>query len=343
MSSKPIENVDTDKVGDYLLYLKTNNARTDKALDEAINEQKEFMESFRRYKKFYVDHQSSYYKIKQEKEEKQLSKDSPNLVGRLRKEKEDLAFKNESLLKQNEELKTRLSTLAGHKMQDGNPNITDLSDPFRPTKLAEKFREVYDEEWTRSFEELDVFLKDEMKVIATLRYLMSQVEIFCTRFSEKQIKDIARTCTDEIVNPKVVTDENQTLRCKTPSEMSNGQKETAKKIIHDLRKSVGVLSVRPLVQIFDGWFMCNLRKINKLPPSSRETDAFVAKTFEIVWLMKIQNPQMETQWQSQDEKCDKDKFTFYTKRGDIVSQTVWPAVLLHKNGPLMSKGILQAK
>jgi hypothetical protein len=58
-------------------------------------------------------------------------------------------------------------------MQDGNPNITDLSDPFRPTKLAEKFREVYDEEWTRSFEELDVFLKDEMKVIATLRYLMS--------------------------------------------------------------------------------------------------------------------------------------------------------------------------
>jgi hypothetical protein len=89
--------------------------------------------------------------------------------------------------------------------------------------------------------------------------------------------------------------------------------------------------------------MCDFRKRNRLPPSSRETDAFVAKTFDIVWLMKIQNPQMETQWQSEEEKCDKDKFTFYTKRGDIVSQTVWPAVLLHKNGPLMSKGILQAK
>ncbi|XP_060608167.1 uncharacterized protein LOC132760245 [Ruditapes philippinarum] len=136
------------------------------------------MDLFRMYKNFYEKHQKSYFKIDQDKEEIKSSKDSPNLVSRLREEKEDLAFKNESLRKQNEELKTRLSTLAGHKMQDGNPNITDLSDPFRPTKLAEKFREVYDEEWTRSFEELDVFLKDEMKVIATLSYLMSQVEIF---------------------------------------------------------------------------------------------------------------------------------------------------------------------
>ncbi|XP_052281639.1 uncharacterized protein LOC127879078 isoform X2 [Dreissena polymorpha] len=34
-----------------------------------------------------------------------------------------------------------------------NPDITDLSDPNRPTKTAERFSELYDNEWTDAFEE----------------------------------------------------------------------------------------------------------------------------------------------------------------------------------------------
>jgi len=33
-----------------------------------------------------------------------------------------------------------------------NPNIVDLSDKHRPTKLAEVFSEIYDNEWTDAFE-----------------------------------------------------------------------------------------------------------------------------------------------------------------------------------------------
>ena len=42
----------------------------------------------------------------------------------------------------------RLSSLAGDKLTKGNPAITDLGDPNRPMKIAEKYSELYDNEWT---------------------------------------------------------------------------------------------------------------------------------------------------------------------------------------------------
>lgn len=42
----------------------------------------------------------------------------------------------------------RLSKLAGNKMTEGNPNIANLGDPYRPTKIAEIYSEIYDNEWT---------------------------------------------------------------------------------------------------------------------------------------------------------------------------------------------------
>ena len=46
----------------------------------------------------------------------------------------------------------RLSKLTGDKLTLDNPNITDLSDPNRPTKLVEMMAELYDNEWTGAFE-----------------------------------------------------------------------------------------------------------------------------------------------------------------------------------------------
>jgi hypothetical protein len=42
----------------------------------------------------------------------------------------------------------RLSKLAGNKMTEGSPNIANLGDPNRPTKIAEVYSEIYDNEWT---------------------------------------------------------------------------------------------------------------------------------------------------------------------------------------------------
>ncbi|XP_053399565.1 uncharacterized protein LOC123557239 [Mercenaria mercenaria] len=337
------ESSEIDKVAEYLLNLKRDK-KDDKKLEDAIKAHNSFMETFRRYKIFYCENNKSNVKQHQGQLEPRDSKDAPNVQIKLKKQIEDLKFEKETMRKQIDELKTRLSTLAGRKMVDNNPDIADLSDPFRPTQLAEKFREIYDEEWTHAFEELDMVSHDESKIIDVISGLIKEIEKFCSYTSTQQISAMEKSCTEEIVNPKVAIQKHQgSLKGKTPSEMNSSQMDTINKMIRDLRKSMGALSVRPLIQIFDEKWMKPMRQDKKLPSTSKDTDKFVEKAFEIIWLMKIQNPPMEFKWQIRDEKFDRERFTFYTKRGDKVGQTVWPAVLLHEDGPLMSKGIVQAK
>lgn len=72
-------------------------------------------------------------------------------------------------------------------------------------------------------------------------------------------------------------------------------------------------------------------------------NVFVRESLKYVWLMKVQDPPMVFLWADTQVPIDKSRFTFYTQRGETVVQTVWPAVLLHEAGPLMSKGIVQAE
>ena len=55
----------------------------------------------------------------------------------------------------------RLSSMAGDKLTKGNPAIADLGDPNRPMKIAEKYGELYDNEWTEVMDYSD----DDMRVL----------------------------------------------------------------------------------------------------------------------------------------------------------------------------------
>ena len=62
--------------------------------------------------------------------------------------------------------------MAGAKLQDSNPGITNLSDDNRPTKVGEKFAELYDNEWTEAFEEHEETTGDEKVTIEYLYKLL---------------------------------------------------------------------------------------------------------------------------------------------------------------------------
>jgi len=74
----------------------------------------------------------------------------------------------------------RLSKLASSKLRDNNPNITDLSDPNRPTKLAEQMAELYDNEWTDTFEEIQESegISDEKVIQKLLETLMVRLVFY---------------------------------------------------------------------------------------------------------------------------------------------------------------------
>ena len=55
----------------------------------------------------------------------------------------------------------RLSSMAGDKLTKWNPAIFDLGDPSRPMKIAEKYGELYDNEWTDAM----YYLDDDMGVL----------------------------------------------------------------------------------------------------------------------------------------------------------------------------------
>ena len=63
----------------------------------------------------------------------------------------------------------RLSQYTSAQLVQDNPNVADLSDLNRPTKLAEKFSELYDNDWTDAFEVLtDQFGFSEEQAIQRL-------------------------------------------------------------------------------------------------------------------------------------------------------------------------------
>ncbi|XP_053400850.1 uncharacterized protein LOC123557240 [Mercenaria mercenaria] len=263
-------------------------------------------------------------------------------IEKLQDENKILREETNNMKKQIEELRHRFSTLAGQKMINGNPDIADLSDPFRPTNLAEKFHQLYDDEWTPAFEFLDKTPSmDESKVIDFLANIVKEIDKVCSKTSENQISKIKQYITDDLVSPKVETKEGTMVATKR-SAVDEKQEKLVSNLLAEFRKSFGMLSVQPLVELFDKYYMVKMRKPWNIPSSAKELNYFVAKCLEIVWLMKIQHPPMKFLWLYEGEKCDKDRFSFFTKRGEKVKQTVWPAVLLHSEGPLVAKGVIQA-
>ena len=89
--------------------------------------------------------------------------------------------------------------------------------------------------------------------------------------------------------------------------------------------------------------MRSILKEHSLKAQIAGVNQFSDAVLELVWRMKTQDVPMLFTWQQQHERYNRDMFTPYTRRGEVVVQTVWPAVLLHENGPVMCKGIVQLK
>lgn len=73
------------------------------------------------------------------------------------------------------------------------------------------------------------------------------------------------------------------------------------------------------------------------------TKDFTKQCMEICWLMVVQDPQVVLFWGNQKEgsTIDADRFKSFTRSGDYLEYVVWPAMLLHTEGPLLNKGIVQ--
>ncbi|KAK3100475.1 hypothetical protein FSP39_020631 [Pinctada imbricata] len=126
-----------------------------------------------------------------------------NILRQLQDERTHIKAEFKAVHANKESLLTRLSEVAGAKLTEGNTEITDLSDPNRPTKIGERFREIYDNEWTEALEELTskcVGITDRIAVEFLLNVMMKSFR-FCSETLRIQADNCYR-CFEEFPAPR---------------------------------------------------------------------------------------------------------------------------------------------
>uniref|UniRef100_K1R1C4 Mitochondria-eating protein C-terminal domain-containing protein n=1 Tax=Magallana gigas TaxID=29159 RepID=K1R1C4_MAGGI len=117
-------------------------------------------------------------------------------IEEIRKALSELRVEKDQVEKEKTEALTRLSKEMSSKLNDKNPNITDLSDSNRPTKIAEKYNELYDNEWTDALEELTEERYLEEVAISELLACVQAAYSFCQKAASNQIENLRRALTN---------------------------------------------------------------------------------------------------------------------------------------------------
>lgn len=275
-------------------------------------------------------------------------------IDHLREEIREQARKIQAKEREKDELLNRLSAVAGRRLRDNNPAIADLSCETRPTKIAEQFKELYDNQWTDAFEELKNQGYPDETAIQILITTLEESFQFTAEMAEKRLEQL-EDCTCTLRVPKDYKDEmvRQNNKAKTISagHTTNPENKMDQKcaestelsaecsdLIIQLRKS----SAQALVEGVQKGFI-NTRVMKKPPQMKKEAMInYYKECTKVTWYMSIQTPPLSfAPKPAKGRNLDTDLYTQYTQSGTKVDYVVWPACLLHKGGPLLAKGVIQ--
>lgn len=225
------------------------------------------------------------------------------------------------------ELRMRLSSIAGSKLKDGNPSLVDLNDPNRPTRIAEQYRELYDNEWTNALEELIKSGEKEAQAILKLGNILQNTYDITKRLSEEstvRMTDVIKTDLENIGH----TNDKQ------PSEPRKDISNSITAHVKAIRKENADMSIES-VQNY-------CRQQLRMGYSSF-VEKFAMKCARLTWLMNVQDPPLVLKWAKEGESFDSKYFNEFTTSGDIVVFTSWPALLIQENGAILAKGTAQPR
>nr|XP_022320924.1 uncharacterized protein LOC111123106 [Crassostrea virginica] len=254
--------------------------------------------------------------------------------------------------KEKDDALTRLSAVAGDKLRYNNPGIADLSDEYRPNKLAEKFSELYDNEWTEFYEDLERTGNDETtgnteeNIIGQLLQLLQEIYTTCKQLAENQ--------RDALVNAIIHPGYSSLEKSNPPDgiliKVIDFQKRTVPWALDDVKKKIMEKHMENKSTAKRNYIkrcvhLCWMMGIQD-PPMYLDFGPQKGSTADknVYKMMSIEDPPMHLDFgPEKDSVIDKNVFKMFTKTGDALDFVVWPAVFLHYNGPLVQKGVLQPK
>ncbi|XP_045203864.2 uncharacterized protein LOC123556873 [Mercenaria mercenaria] len=216
----------------------------------------------------------------------------------------------------------RLSALASSKLRDNNPNIADLSDQNRPTKIAEKMSELYDNQWTDAFDALAGNMR-ETDIIKLLRDLLMKCYHECKAIATGHYFEKVQRCIELPLQGYTPV----------PPRATSMMPDSLKQQIKEFRKSRALHVTKEVEKAIQG----------RLHTSYNHYEAvrkYISSCVEVTWLMVVQDPPLVLSVPS-SSKFDNNTFKDYTKRGPYMEYVVWPALYLHEGGALLAKGVAQ--
>lgn len=292
--------------------------------------------------------------------------------------------------KERSEVLLRLSKLTSETLTSNNPNVADLADPHRPTKLGEMFSELYDNEWTDAFEVLQAAGKGERRSIQILFESFMDIFHFCNtqRSNVFEIRPKTASLLELLENdslkaftkhtdhkPKETRpwlywdwqeryqncqvekgipggDNNDKSKSSALSDEDHADEtDPVMKKFNQKRQAVELeinKHLQSLQQEFGEALLPFIKKAYLQPrwnnSCMKNLKPYIQKCLKVAWLMCIKSPPMAVA----DIPQAGDAFSFllykqYTHKGPYIDYIVWPALLLHDNGPVVSKGVAQGK
>ncbi|KAK3602821.1 hypothetical protein CHS0354_026372 [Potamilus streckersoni] len=208
----------------------------------------------------------------------------------------------------------------GQQISEGDPNIPDLSEQNRPSKLGEMYFELYDNEWTDAFEVLtEKFHLSEKTAIQLLLKILWESSKHASDMSQSAMKTIETLISGSLEGP-------------TPD---------CKRLLREARKHVDIKKADDLFQEFVREKLKGL--VGQTYLGNEKVVIYSKKCFQLCWLMSIQDPPVVLSGDPETgARFDSNLYRRYTISGDNVDYVVWPALLLHKYGPVLAKGVAES-
>ena len=231
--------------------------------------------------------------------------------------KQDSTAINKEIAAFSQELNTKLTDIMGRKLLDGNPNITDLSDANRPTKIAEKWVELYDNTWTDAMEDceaqgskLDNASKEENEVKAV-----------------KNLHDFIENTYKHMVEHREKFEAQRAEQYTPPKGTNTTQPDVTRDELTEYFFKDGVLK--------DGF--SNNKHANL--PTSKNITIFMNQANTLIARMLCQVPACVLESTTPGLPLNTSIERHYQKSGSHVKYSVWPSLFLYKDGPILIKGV----
>ncbi|CAG2234068.1 unnamed protein product [Mytilus edulis] len=222
-----------------------------------------------------------------------------------------------------------LSEQAGMRLTNNNPGIANLGDDNRPSKISERFSELYDNHWTDAMEALDGHKFQEKEGIEMLLEVLNAIYEDCKLQREKRLKSFASLVLG--VKLEENHDSGENIDIYQNVEMDYNARDIC-------LQRISITQDKHVKETM--YSLLNKKFVDKKRQevlNHKSLKLYIDQCFEVCWSICLQIPPVVI---VTDVKRV-DLFRSYTKSGDVIDHVVWPALLLHEDGPVLYKGVAQ--